>query len=80
MPFPLKKLRKCLTAYEVWEEPNRGKGSHTMFFREIDGGKFSYPVPTQDKEVPDKYVKGARKQFRLMPEDGVSDDEFFSRA
>jgi hypothetical protein len=52
-----------------------------MFFREIDDSTFSYPVPKEKKkdEVKDCYVRGVRKKFKLTPNDGVSDSEFFSR-
>jgi hypothetical protein len=54
----------------------RGKGSHVLFFKDLDDGRYSYPVPNRDDVLP-AYVKGCRKKFRLLPEDGVSDDEFF---
>ncbi len=78
--MPLKKLRKCLRAFGVWEEKGRGKGSHTTFLRDIEGKVFSYPIPTHDKEVLDCYVKGVRVNLRLTSDDGVSDAKFFSHA
>lgn len=80
MPYPLKKLRRILVSYGAWEEPNRGRGSHTMFKRNIGGGVFSYTFPTKRAEVNDCYVKGVRKKFKLTEADGVSDSDFFSRA
>jgi hypothetical protein len=79
VPFPLKKLRKILASFGVSEDPSRGKGSHTLFYKKFEDGEFSYPVPTSDKEVNDCYVKGCRKKFRLTKDDGVSDDDFFGR-
>lgn len=81
MPFSLRKLRRILTSYECWEETGRGKGSHTLFKRNIGGNVFSYPIPLGKKkdEIKDCYVKGIRKKFRLTPDDGVTDDDFFGR-
>ncbi len=80
MPLPLKKLRKILLSFGAWEDISRGKGSHTMFFIKRDDGQFSYPIPTHDKDVLDSYVRGVRKRFKLRPEDGVTDEDFFGRA
>jgi hypothetical protein len=80
VPFPLKKLRRILKAYDAWEDASRGKGSHTMFFRRVEGAVFSYPIPTHRSDVNDSYVKGVRKRLKLTPADGVSDDEFFGQA
>lgn len=75
----LKDLRKILRSYDVEEEPGGGKGSHIKFRKQFDDGVFTYPVPNQRDVLP-CYVKGCRRRFRLMPEDGVSDEEFFGRA
>lgn len=79
MPYPLKKLRRILTSFDVWEDPSRGKGSHTLFFRKVDDAVFSYPIPTHKKEINDSYVRGIRRKLKLDEENGVSDDDFFSR-
>jgi hypothetical protein len=71
-------LRRAMKKYGAWEDHGRGKGSHTMFFRVIDGREFSLPVPTHDKDVNARYVRRLRKQFKLMPDDGVSDEDFYS--
>jgi len=73
----LKQLRKRLAAFGVNEDPSGGKGSHTVFWKTLPDGTYTYPVPTTRKDVLPCYVKGARRRFRLMPEDGISDEEFF---
>ncbi|MGE3243874.1 MAG: hypothetical protein AB7G28_03290 [Pirellulales bacterium] len=80
MPYSLRKLRRILSHYDCWEETARGKGSHTMFKRNINGNIFSYPIPKQKKEdeILDCYVAGVRKKFKLSKKDNVSDKEFFS--
>ena len=75
----LKDLRKILRNFGVTEEAGGGKGSHIKFTKEFDDGVYSYPVPDV-KDVLSCYVKGCRKKFRLTPEDGVSDDDFFGKA
>lgn len=48
-----------------------------MFFRIIDGVELSYPIPTNRRPVLKQYVRGIRRRFQLLPEDGVSDDDFY---
>lgn len=74
----LHELRKILASYGVQEDRGSGKGSHTTFIRSVGGRQFSYPMPT-NKDVKPCYVKGVRKRLRLLPTDGVADDDFFSR-
>lgn len=76
MPVPFKKFKKALQHYNAWEEPSRGKGGHTAFLRDVGGGRIElFPLPKK-KEVLDSYVKAARRKLRLMPSDGVSDEDF----
>ena len=75
--LPLRKLKKILAAFGVQWRDDRGKGSHVMFYAEIDGHRFSYPVPRR-KDIAQQYVRGCRKKFRLLPEHGVTDDDFYS--
>lgn len=75
----LKQLRKILRSYDVTEDESAGKGSHTLFWKVIDGRKFTYPVPTTSKDVKPCYVIGCRKKFALTKDDGVTDEEFFGR-
>lgn len=70
-------LRKILARYDVWEDSSRGNGSHTMFFRRIDGCVFSFPIPTHGTDVLQCYVQNIRKRFRLTEADGVTDAEFY---
>ncbi|MDB5333242.1 MAG: hypothetical protein JWP03_4393 [Phycisphaerales bacterium] len=37
-------LSRAVVRYGGWEDSSRGKGSHTMFLRRVDGGVFSYPL------------------------------------
>jgi hypothetical protein len=76
-PMKLRDLTRTVTRFGGWEDSARGKGSHTMFFRRIEGGVFSYPIPTHSKEVKKSYVKGLRERLRLTAADGVSDEAFY---
>ena len=72
----LRDLKRILKRYGVDREIGRGKGSHILFFKDFPEGRFTYPMPDRADVLP-AYVKGCRKRFRLLPEDGVSDEEFF---
>jgi len=76
----LNELRKILASFGVHEDPSRGKGSHTCFFKQFPEGRFTYPLPTHDKDVKNCYVKSARKKFRLTKAHGISDSDFYGRA
>lgn len=78
-PLKLRELRKILKRYDVREDMSRGKGSHTVFFRDVDGKTVSFPVPTNKSELEPAYQRSLRKKFRLRDEDGVSDSEFYGR-
>ncbi|HWB08375.1 MAG TPA: hypothetical protein VG826_04090 [Pirellulales bacterium] len=76
----LHELRKILKSFgDIQEDASAGKGSHTTFIRSVGGRKFSYPIPTTSRDVKPCYVKGVRRHLKLMPSDGVPDDDFFSR-
>ena len=76
-PLKLHDLRRILRHFGVHEKKKRGKGSHTLFWKKFPNGVFSYPVPTTKSDIAACYVRGCRKKFRLTPEDGVTDDEFY---
>jgi hypothetical protein len=74
----IRDLRRAVKRFGGWEDASRGKGSHTMFFRKRDAGIFSYPIPTHDKMIWKKYVKGLRERLGLTEKDGVSDNDFYN--
>ena len=76
-PLKLARLRKILRSFGIDEDPSRSRGSHTVFFKQIDGRWYTYPVPTNHSDVGQPYVRGCRKKFRLTAEDGVSDEVFY---
>lgn len=76
-PLKLRELRKILKRYDVREDESRGKGSHTVFFREVDGMTLSFPVPTNKSDLEKAYQRSLRKKLRLRSEDGTSDSDFY---
>jgi len=42
----------------------------------IEGKRCLYHVPVKGKKVKHFYINKARRRFRLLPEDGVSHEEF----
>ncbi len=77
-PPELHDLKRILRSFAVDCTESRGKGGHVLFSKQFPDGYFSYPVPNR-KDVLPCYVKGARTKFRLLPDDGVSDDDFHGR-
>jgi len=71
-----RRLRKILKRYGVEWDPTHGKGSHGCFYKQMEGGLFTYPVP-DEKDTLICYVRGCRKKFKLTTEDGISDREFY---
>jgi len=76
----LKELRRILASFGVGENKKRGKGGHTLFYKDFPEGRFTFPVPVHGKDVLDCYVDGCRKKFRLRPDDEVTDEDFYGRA
>ncbi|MGA2232092.1 MAG: hypothetical protein ABSH22_14445 [Tepidisphaeraceae bacterium] len=72
-----RELRRILKSFGIEWDPGKGKGSHGSFWKRMDGGVFSYPIPHQ-KDVQQWYVRGCRKKFKLTADDGVSDEEFYN--
>lgn len=72
----LRDLQRILRRFGVQVDPARGKGSHLYFYRDFPEGRFGYPIPNQP-DVKAFYVKGCRQRFRLTPQDGVSDQDFY---
>jgi predicted RNA binding protein YcfA (HicA-like mRNA interferase family) len=72
-----RRLREILKKFGVEWNPRKGKGSHGSFFKRMDGGMFTYPVP-DEKDVLVCYVRGCRKKFKLTAEDGIPDEQFYN--
>lgn len=59
----------------------RGKGSHAMYARtHSDGKRYKTTVPTGDECVAPKTQMSIRRGLKLAPEDGCSDEQFYSLA
>jgi predicted RNA binding protein YcfA (HicA-like mRNA interferase family) len=49
--LPMRRLQSILSRYGVGWEVSRGKGSHIMFYRDFNEGRFTYPDPSHKKDV-----------------------------
>ncbi len=69
-------LRRILKRYGILEVRGRGKGSERWFEGRVPTG---YPITChgEGKEVGVGLVKAVRRHFRLTPEHGVSDHDFY---
>ena len=68
-------FRRLLARYGVTVRPG---AKHSLLVS--SDGRLKYPVPFTkgSDDVFRPYVDGARRRFHLTPEDGVSDEEFYS--
>ena len=49
---------------------------HVHLEKTIKGERVPYTVAVKQHKVDDLYVHKARRRFKLLPEDGVSDEDF----
>ena len=72
----LRRLKQILAKFGIECSERRGKGSHCLFTKVIDGRPASYPIP-DGKDVLICYIRSCRKKFKLTEEDGVPDSQFY---
>ena len=76
-----RRLKKKLADYGIQWDPSVGRGSHGAFvgLSRITKTREVYVLPKkQQRELHSKYLKRLRLAFELLPEHGVSDEEFFA--
>ncbi len=73
-----RKLIKAIKSYGAVEMPCRGDGSHSMYKRVFENGSCSSPVP-KSSDLDRETVRSIRRKLLLMPDAGVSDEEFYGR-
>lgn len=76
-----RKLKKKLNGYDIYWDSSVGRGSHGAFvgLSRITKTRETFPLPKkQQHEVHSKYLKTLRRAFELLPENGVSDEDFFA--
>jgi hypothetical protein len=73
----LRRLIQILRHFGVDVDRARGKGGHLLFYKKMEGGVFTYPVPNESDALI-CYVRGCRKKFKLTEDDGVSDRDFYN--
>jgi len=81
-PLKYRTLRKILKTFGITEIKRRGKGSHRMFQGVVDGRLVHYPTKChgEGEDKPVAVIEAFRRAFRLTEDDGISDQEFYSRA
>jgi len=75
MPSPVP-IGRFLRTFERYGIAIEVKGSHIKMRKVIGATTVHYVAVVHGKRVDAVYVKKARKAFGLLPEDGVSDEEF----
>ena len=83
--FPLKyrRLRAILKTFGIFEDnTKRGKGSERMFVGVVGGRVTRLPTKCHNEgdDKPRAVVQSIRRHFRLTEADGVTDEDFYSRA
>ncbi len=80
-PLKYRDLLQRLRLFGVVENKARGKGSHRLMIRVVEGVKYFYPIRCHNEgEVKPRAVIGAlRRRLRLSGEDGISDEEFYGK-
>lgn len=71
-------LVKILKKFGLYIDTSRGKGSERMIVKG-NPPQLTYPIPfrTENDDVKRCYIRVIRQKFKLTPEDGVPDQEFY---
>lgn len=77
-PVKYRDLVKILKKFGLYIDTSRGKGSERMIVKG-NPPQLTYPIPfrTENDDVKRCYIRAIRQKFKLTPEDGVSDQEFY---
>jgi hypothetical protein len=82
-PLKYRRLRAILKTFGVLEDSTkRGKGSERMFVGIVQGQITRLPTKCHNEgdEKPKAVIRSIRRHFKLTENDGVDDEEFYSRA
>ena len=82
IPVKYRDLLALVSKYGVYEDPKRAKGSERLWIRELtDGTKRSIPVTCHGPGyvIGVGLVKAIRRRLLLTPQEGVSDEAFYSK-
>ena len=78
-PLKFRDFRKIMKRFGVGLRQSRRKPIHWMLVRDIEGVRYCYPIAVHGGEVKGAYVSKTRRHFKLRPEDGVTDEEFYGK-
>lgn len=78
-PLKYRNLLKILRRFGITENKARGKGSHRMLVGVVDGGLVKHPIKCHNdgEEKPKAVVASVRRAFKLTPDHGVTDRDFY---
>lgn len=81
-PLSYRDLRRILKSFGIEEDARHGKGSERLFVGIVEGRIVRYPTKCHNEGdmKPKGVIKALRRTFRLTPDAGVSDKDFYSRA
>ena len=80
-PLGRLKLLKLLRRFGVTEHTRRGT-SHRSLQREVSAGvvlQYTLSFHGDNETIRPSVIKAIRTQFELLPEDGVSDRDFYRK-
>ncbi len=75
-------VRKIFANFGVQATRSQSAGHrHKRHWLFLGPGGVRYPMPAhgENEDVFRTYIEAARRAFRLTPEDGVSEEEFYGR-
>jgi len=58
--------------------PGHGRPKHP-YLASPDGQKHTIPASKNSDDIFREYIEAARRKFRLTPDNGVSDEEFYGK-
>ncbi len=78
----LRRVKSIFASFGIAAERAKTSGHrrkrHWILMAE-DGTKFPIPGHGEKADISRAYVEAARRAFGLTPDDGVSDEDFYSR-
>jgi hypothetical protein len=81
-PTKYRELLKLVNKYGIYEDRKRAKGSERLWVKEYpDGTKRSIPVTCHGENyvIGMGLVKAIRRRFALTEQDGILDEDFYSK-
>jgi hypothetical protein len=75
-------LKRVFASFGISTSEGKSSGHkrkrHPMLM-DSAGNKYPIPARRDGDDIPRTYIEGARRKFRLTPEYGISDEDFYGR-